>query len=508
MQRRAFLKAACLQAATSGVWPQTRSTRPPNFVFIFADDLGYGDLACYGSKTNATPHLDRMAREGVRFTDFYVPMPFCAPSRAALLTGRYPFRNGITGNPAPDSGINEIGLRASEITIAEALKTRGYTSICIGKWHLGHTPEFLPRRQGFDEYYGILYSNDMRPVQVVHNERVAQYPVVQGHLTRDYTEKALRFIEQNREKPFFVYLPHAMPHKPLAASEEFYTPHTPDDLYADVIRELDWSVGRILARLKELGLDDNTLVMFASDNGPWFGGSTAGLRAMKGSTFDGGIRVPFLARWPGRIPAGRVCREVCASIDVFPTLCALAGAAVPSDRVIDGKDLVPLMTSEAPRSPHEAIFAMSGPDLNIVRSGKWKLHVRRPAPGFERLDDAAAAKWVDPRGPDGITLIAPAEQARPNHYPGLHTGDPPKPMMLFDMETDAGEQRDVAAEHPDVVARLRSLFDKMDAEVPRGGRPERHGGPGLRRLTGGELRYDVEPPASREGKSQSGTQRR
>ena len=478
----------------------SQSGRPPNFVLIFADDLGYGDLACYGSTTNETPNLDRMAREGVRFTDFYVPMPFCAPSRATLLTGRYPFRNGVTGNPAPDSGINDIGLPASEITIAEALKPRGYSSICIGKWHLGHAPEFMPRRQGFDEYYGILYSNDMRPVQVVHNERVAQYPVIQGHLTRDYTQRATEFIERNREKPFFLYLPHAMPHKPLAASEEFYTPHTPGDLYADVIRELDWSVGRILARIRELGLEDNTLVMFASDNGPWFGGSTAGLRAMKGSTFDGGIRVPFIARWPGRIPGGRINKEVCASIDVLPTLCGLAGAELPADRVIDGRDIFPLMTSETARTPHEAIFAMSGPDLHVVRSGKWKLHVRTPAPGFQRLDEAAAAKWVDPRGPDGITMIAPFEQARPNQYPGLHTGDAAKPMMLFDMEKDPGEQHDVAAEHPDVVARLRALFDKIDADVPKGGRPERHGGPGVRRLTGGQLRYDVEPPASRVGR--------
>jgi uncharacterized sulfatase len=487
---------------------RAQGRRPPNFVFIFADDLGYGDLACYGSTTNETPNLDRMAREGVRFTDFYVPMPFCAPSRATLLTGRYPFRHGVTGNPAPDSGINEIGLPASEITIAEALKPRGYSSMCIGKWHLGHTPEFLPRRQGFDEYYGILYSNDMRPVQVVHNERVAQYPVIQGHLTRDYTQRATDFIERNREKPFFLYLPHAMPHKPLAASEEFYTPHTPGDLYADVIRELDWSVGRILARIRELGLDENTLVMFASDNGPWFGGSTAGLRAMKGSTFDGGIRVPLIARWPGRISSGRVNKELCASIDVFPTLCGLAGAAVPADRVIDGKDIFPLMASDTARTPHEAIFAMSGPELHVVRSGKWKLHVRTPATGFQRLDDVAAAKWLDPRGPDGITMIAPVEQARPNQYPGLYTGEAAKPMMLFDMEKDQGEQHDVSAEHPDVVARLRALFDRLDAEAPKRGRPERHGGPGVRRLTGGELRYDVEPPASRAGRPSQTPDRR
>ena len=491
MNRRQFLAGA----AASLISMNAQAQRPPNFIVIFADDLGYGDLACYGSKTNQTPNLDRMAKEGVRFTDFYVPMPFCAPSRASLLTGRYPFRH-VTRNPAPDSGINDVGLPPAEITIAETLKPLGYSTICIGKWHLGHKPELMPRKQGFDEYYGILYSNDMRPVQVVHNESVAQYPVVQSNLTQDYTKHATDFIERNREKPFFLYLPHAMPHKPLAASEEFYTPKTTDNLYADVIRELDWSVGRILAKVKELGLDENTLVLFASDNGPWFGGSTGGLRGMKGATWDGGIRVPLIARWPGRIPPGRECKEVCASIDIFPTLSKLAGAKLPSNLTIDGRDIFPLMSSASARSPHEAIFAMSGDELRIVRSGKWKLHVRTPAPGFKEMDKAAAAQWIDPRGPDGITLIAQYEQARPDQYPGVLTGDAAKPLMLFDLEADPSEQHDVADKHPDVVQRLKAMFDKMDREVPRSAIQERHGSGGIRRLTGGELRYDREPAAA------------
>ena len=490
MNRRRFV-ASGLATLAGPASPQAR--KRPNFIVIFADDLGYGDLACYGNKTSQTPCLDRMAAEGVRFTDFYVPMPFCAPSRATLLTGRYPFRHGVTGNPAPDSGINDIGLPQEEVTIAEVLKPLGYASICIGKWHLGHKPEFLPRTQGFDEYYGILYSNDMRPVQIVHNEQVVQYPVIQANLTRDYTERATAFLEKNRNRPFLLYLPHAMPHKPLAASEEFYTPHTPGDLYVDVIRELDWSVGQILAKVKQLGLDENTLVLFLSDNGPWFGGSTSGLRGMKGATWDGGIRVPLIARWPGRISAGRVCKEVCASIDVFPTLCKLAGAGMPVNSVIDGLDIFPLMTSDTARSPHEAIFAMSGPDLRVVRSGKWKLHVRIPAPGFQRLDDAAAAKWIDPRGPDGVTLIAQNEQARPNQYPGSTAGDVAKPMMLFDMEADPAEEHDVSAAHPDVVDRLRSLFEKMDKQNQKTAPEERHGAGGVRRLKGGNLRYDREP---------------
>jgi uncharacterized sulfatase len=488
LSRRDFLPLLAAPALNARA-----AARRPNFVIFFADDLGYGDLGCFGSQANKTPQLDRMAREGARFTDFYVPMPFCAPTRSSLLTGRYPFRTGVTGNPAPDAGINDIGLPAEEVTIAEALQPLGYASMCIGKWHLGHVPPFLPRTQGFDEYYGILYSNDMRPVQLVHNEKVAAYPVMQGQLTQDYTQRALRFIEQNRERPFFLYLPHAMPHKPLAASEDFYTPGRPADLYASVVAELDWSVGQILARLKQLGLDENTLVLFSSDNGPWFGGSTGGLRGMKGSNWEGGTRVPMIARWPGRIPAGHTCREVSGVIDFFPTLVNLAGGQPPAGRVLDGRDITPLMASPGSRSPHEAMFFMSGPELRAVRSGRWKLHVRAPAPGAAYLEDAS--KWVDPRGPDGVTIIAQHEQARPDQYPGLRTGDPPKSMMLFDLDNDPGEQRDVAARHPEVVQRLKAAFDRMDAEAAQAARRARQAGPGkgIIRLKGGELRYDLEP---------------
>jgi len=485
LTRRSFLGATLLAA---GRLPAA-AARGPNIVLILADDLGYGDLACYGHPTHQTPNLDRMAREGVRFTEFYTPMPFCAPTRSSLLTGRYPFRTGVTANPAPDGGVNDLGLPDSEITIAQALKPLGYASICIGKWHLGHTQRFLPRKRGFDEYYGILYSNDMRPVQIVHNEAVVEYPVVQANLTRKYTETAIRFIEQNKDRPFFLYLPHAMPHKPLAASEDFYTPDTPKDLYGYAIRELDWSVGRLLTRLKELNLDENTLVIFTSDNGPWFGGSTGGLRGMKGNPWDGGIRVPMIARWPGRIEGGRLSREVCGIIDIFPTVCKVAGAPLPADRVIDGKDILPLMTSDA-RSPHEAIYAMAGARLSIVRSGQWKLHVRSPGPETRYRQDASG--WVDPRGPDGVTIIAPFEQARPDQYPGVLTGDPPKELMLFDLERDPAEQHDVAAENPEVVRRLRAFFDRLDAEVPAPPAP-RSAPRGLKRLKGGELRYDLEP---------------
>ena len=461
--------------------------QPPNFILIFADDLGYSDLSSYGATRHRTPHLDRMASEGVRLTDFYVPMPFCGPSRAALMTGRYPFRNGLVWNPAPDAGRNETGLDPSEITIAEALRPLGYATAAIGKWHMGHVERYLPRKQGFDEYYGILYSNDMRPVQLVENETVVQYPVLQSELTRDYTHRALDFIERHRDQPFFLYLPHAMPHKPLAASEDFYTPETPDDLYSDVIRELDWSVGQVLAKLSASGLDERTFVFFTSDNGATFGGNNKPLRAMKASSFDGGVRVPAIARWPGRIPPGQVSDSVVASIDLFPTIVTAAGAALPDDRVIDGRDILPLLEGRVAESPHEAVFAMANARLRMIRSGRWKLHVRSPAPGFRCRADAS--DWKDERGPDGITIIAQLEQANPTQCPGVNTGAEPKPMMLFDMESDPSEQRDVASEHPEVVARLKAIFDRIDSQAPTDfptpTRPER-----LLWLQGGELRYD------------------
>lgn len=460
----------------------------PNFVLIFADDLGYGDLASYGHASFQTPHLDRMAAEGARFTNFYVPMPYCAPSRASILTGRYPFRHGVVGNPTPDNGVNDYGLPATEVTIAQALKQQGYVTTCIGKWHLGHIPEYLPTKRGFDSYFGILYSNDMRPVQLVEDDRVVEYPVVQGTLTKRYTEQALRFIESERDEPFFLYLAHPMPHKPLAASEDFYTPDSPDDLYADVIRELDWSVGQILAKLRDLDLDRKTLVIFTSDNGPSWGGSTGGLRGMKGRTWDGGIRVPLIAWWPGRIPAGLVSKEVAASIDICPTFAKLAGASLPDDRIVDGLDIFPLMTSADARSPHEAILAMSGGRLHIVRAGKWKLHVRSPGPsrGPANIQSYLESSF-NFRRPDGTTIIAPFEQPHPMRHPGVLTGDARKDMMLFDLEADPSEQHDVADSHPDVVKTLKALFDEHDGEeTPR----PAAGFAGLQRIRGGSLHYD------------------
>ncbi len=451
--------AACLSASSAECkeTPGTRSA--PNVVLIFADDLGYGDLGCYGHPRFKTPRLDRMAAEGTRLTNFYVPVPYCAPSRGTILTGRYPFRHGVVKNPCPDAGINDVGLAASEITLAEALKEGGYATCCIGKWHLGHKPEFYPTRHGFDHYYGILYSNDMRPVELLEDEKVVEYPVVQCTLTKRYTERALEFLENNRDRPFFLYLPHAMPHKPLAPSEAFYK-KTGTGLYGDVIAELDWSVGQVLDKIEKLGLDERTLVIFTSDNGPWFGGSTGGLRGMKGNTWEGGLRVPMIARWPGKIPAGKTLAKPAGTIDVLPTVLGAAGLPVPKDRVIDGRDILP-MIAEGADSPHEALFAMGGPHLRTITDGRWKLHVQPPGRWPNMGDD-----WVDPRGPDGVTILAPFEQSRPSEYPGLKTGDAQQKMMLFDLEVDPAEQHNVAADHPQIVARLNALYERMVAQMP------------------------------------------
>jgi N-acetylgalactosamine-6-sulfatase len=460
------LVAAFLVAGTGGA--VRAPDKRPNVVIILADDLGWGDLGCYGHPKFKTPNLDRMAAEGARLTDFYSTCPYCAPSRAALLTGRYQFRSGVTRNPAPDAGVDDVGIPASETTLAEVFKSAGYRTICIGKWHLGHRPEFYPTRHGFQEYLGILYSNDMRPVQLLDGEKVVEYPVVQATLTRRYTERALSFLDRNRDQRFFLYLPHAMPHKPLAASEAFYK-KSGAGLYGDAVAELDWSVGQILAKIRELGIDDRTLVFFTSDNGPWYGGSTGGLRGMKGLTWEGGIREPLIARWPGRIPAGRVSREAAIMPDLFATSLAAADVPIPRDRVIDGNDILALLASDA-KSPHEALFSMAGERLHTIRSGRWKLHLLPPGnPRVLKPGDP----WTDPRAPDGVTLLAPYEQAHPSQYPGVLTGDQTRPMSLIDLQDDPAEQRDVADQHPEIVRRLRGLFEQFNRQVPAAPRADR-----------------------------------
>jgi len=479
------------------------ATEKPNVILIFADDLGYGDVGIFNPDCPfKTPRLDRMAQEGAMLTSFYVPTPYCAPSRGTILTGRYPFRHTVVRNPAPDAGHNNFGLPSSEITIAEILKGNGYSTVMYGKWHLGHREQWLPRTQGFDEYFGILYSNDMFPVQLVKNEEVVEYPVAQGNLTQRYTDLTLDYIKRKKDEPFFVYLPMVMPHKPLAVSDNFYTPETPDNLYADVIAELDYSVGRILDELKKLQLDRKTLVLFTSDNGPFYGGSSGGLRGMKGRTWEGGLRVPMIAYMPGTIPSGIVNHHPAATIDILPTVCKLTKSVVPSDRAIDGLDILPMLKNQTLRSPHEFIFGMSGSNLAVIRSGKWKLHVRNPGSvNMINLPPAEARERVNRRAPDGVTIIAPFEQADPTEYPGISSGVSPSAMMLFDLEADPGEQKNLAEEYPQVVKRLKGIFDNTKEDIPDFPAPEveylltdeaQKTGK-LMRLIGGELRYDRIP---------------
>ncbi len=437
----------------------------PNVVLILADDLGYGDLSGYGHPKFKTPRIDRMAAEGAKLTQFNCPAPFCAPTRASLMTGRYPFRCGMTQNPAPDGGpaADALRLPASEITLAQVLKSAGYATGMVGKWHLGHKPGALPTERGFDEYYGIPYSNDMRPVQVLEATTVVEYPVVQATLTTRYAKRATDFIERNKDKPFFLYFAEAMPHKPLAASEKHYK-QSGAGLYGDALADLDDSVGAVLDALTKHGLDERTLVLFTSDNGATFGGSTGGLRGMKGSTYEGGYRVPMIARWPGRIPAGHVSAEFAVMMDLFATVLKVTGAQMPDDRVLDGRDILPLFTSDA-KSPHDFIFGQQNSRLATIRDARWKLHVLKPSIGLGALTDRDEA-YVDPRAPDGVTILAPYEQAKPSEHPGTRTGDEPKPLQLFDLRSDPNEQHNVAAIHPDEVKRLKAGYDAMNKDVP------------------------------------------
>lgn len=460
--RLAIAATMCLISGVS--LSAAEPNKHPNIILILADDLGYGDLACFGHPKFKTPNLDKMAAEGARLTQFNTPAPFCAPTRASLLTGRYPLRCGLSANPAPDFGgqYTNLALPATEVTLADLFHSAGYATGMVGKWHLGHAKkEFYPVHRGFDEYLGILYSNDMRPVQLIDGEEVIEYPVVQTTLTKRYTDRALQFIEHNKDNPFFLYFAHAMPHKPLAAAEKYYK-QSGSGLYGDVIQELDASVGQLLDKLKKLQLDDNTLVVFTSDNGPWFGGSAGGLRGMKGTSWEGGYRVPFIARWPGKIPVGRESTEPAITMDLFATSLKAAGIAPPSDRVIDGLDIMPLLTTDA-KSPHDVIIGQQGPKLATVRDGRWKLHVL-PA-NVRLLKTKGSEAWVDHRAPDGVTLLAPYEQFGPIDNPGVESGDTPTAMALFDLSIDPSEQHNVADAHPEVVKRLKAQYDKLAMEI-------------------------------------------
>ncbi len=425
LSRRAFL------GTTAAAWLARAQPRPPNIVFIYADDLGYGDLGVYGSKIR-TPNLDRMASEGVRFTQFYSANPVCSPSRAALLTGRYPTRTGVERVLFPR---DTTGLAPSETTIAQMLKPSGYRTMCIGKWHLGHTAPYLPTTRGFDEYFGIPYSNDMKPTPLMHNTEQIEEPANLETLTARYTDQAVRFIEQSRGTPFFLYMPHTFPHIPLAASPRFRG-KSALGLYGDVLEELDWSVGEVLSTLRRTGHEANTLVMFSSDNGPWYQGSPGALRGRKGSTYEGGVREPFLARFPGRIPKGLVCQGVAGTIDILPTVATLTGAALPK-LPLDGIDIWPLMTGSRPSLDREALLYFDGWHLQCARWRQWKLH-------FARFNTMA----FNPAPPGGRVNL------------------PLRPPELYDVEGDPMESYDIAAEHPDTVREIQSRVERLVATFP------------------------------------------
>ena len=423
--------------------------RPPNIVILFVDDMGYGDLSCYGAKGYTTPNLDRMASEGMKFTDFYVGQAVCSASRAALLTGCYPVRVSILGALSPES---KTGISDHEILLPQLLKKRGYATALYGKWHLGDSPQFLPTRHGFDEYFGLPYSNDMlgrpdRPnyprLPLVENEKVLQRNPDQSQLVTWYTEHAVSFISKHKDAPFFLEVAHNMPHVPLHVSSKF-AGKTQRGLYGDVLEEIDWSVGQVLSAIKSNGLEDNTLVIFTSDNGPWLlygdhAGSAGPLREGKATSFDGGVRECCIMRWPGKVPAGQVCHEMAWSMDILPTVAKLAGTQAPPDRIIDGKDIWPLI-SGAPgaKTPHDAYYVYWGRELQAIRSGNWKLHLPH----------------------DYIHPDPPGKGGKPGKYVTLKIAS-----SLFDLSTDIGEEHDVAAQHPDVVKRLEEIAARARADL-------------------------------------------
>ncbi len=432
MKRRQFLKSSFLAAGAGLMGCAASVKQQPNFVLIFVDDMGYGDMARTGHPTIATPNLDRLADQGVMMTQFYSASSVCSPSRAALLTGRYPIRTGITRVLFPH---HDIGLPQTEKTCATLLKTKNYATACIGKWHLGHLPEFLPTSHGFDYYYGIPYSNDMDgsgrpPIPLMRNTEIIEQPCDQTTLTKRYTQEAVKFIQENQDGPFFLYLAHTMPHIPLFRSKAFVG-RSKRGLYGDVIEEIDWSVGQVMAALEQAGAEKNTFLVFTSDNGPWShkkqnGGSSGLLRGAKASTWEGGHREPFIARYPGVLPAGRMCTEVGTTMDLFTTIITLAGIPVPGDRPIDGKNILPVLQGTE-KSPHDKFYYYWLEDLNAIRSGKYKLHFRKNIGGFQH--------------------------------------GPCEPYELYDLLVDPSEQYDLAAEMPDVVERLTAEARAFDRKI-------------------------------------------
>ena len=431
-----------------------KAAEKPNFVVIFTDDQGYGDLSCFGGQHVSTPRIDQMAAEGSRLTSFYVAAPVCTPSRAALMTGCYPKRIDMaTGS---DFGVllagDTKGLNPDEVTIAEVLRGAGYRTAIFGKWHLGDQPEFLPTKQGFDEYFGIPFSHDIHPfhprqthfkfppLALLENETVIEMDPDADYLTKRLTEHAVSFIRKNKDAPFFLYVPHPIPHKPLHVSPPFMKGvaaditnqlsnedgtidyKTRDRLFRQAIDEIDWSVGQILDTLKAQGIDEKTLVIFTSDNGPAIG-SAGPLKGRKGSTFEGGMRESTVIRWPGKVPSGKSNDELMTTMDLLPTFAKLAGAAIPTDRTIDGQDIWPTLIGKA-GSPHQAFFYHKGNALKAVRSGNWKLHTNQGTP-----------------------------------------------TQLYDLDSDIGETTNLIKSHPEVVKRLQTRLQAFAKDIADNSRP-------------------------------------
>jgi len=415
--------------------------RQPNVVVIFIDDMGYGDIGPYGATKQRTPHLDRMAKEGMKLTSFYAA-PVCSVSRAQMMTGCYGARVSVPGVYFPGQS---VGLNPSEVTVAERLKEKGYTTQIIGKWHLGDQPEFLPTRQGFDHYLGIPYSNDMLKksadtkipvVPLLRDEKIVELMDgdAQSRLVEIYTKEAVDFIGRNKDQPFYLYFAHNAVHTPIHPGAAF-AGKSRNGRFGDWVEEVDWSVGQVLEALRSQGLDKDTLVVFTSDNGPWLtkgadGGSAGPLRGGKGSTWEGGVREPTIAWWPGRVPAGSVNDAVAGTIDLLPTFVSLAGGTVPATPVIDGRDITSILLGQSKESAREAHYYFSGYDLQAVRQGRWKLA-------------------LVPQ-PDGM---------------GKQAAKVPAGLRLYDLDAEIGEQTDVAAQHPEVVAKLKALADKMSSEI-------------------------------------------
>ena len=417
--------------------------KPPNLIVIFIDDMGYGDLGCFGSKVHRTPNLDKMAAEGMRLTDFYSSCSVCTPSRASLMTGCYPRRVNMhvdENNLCVLFPGAKKGLNPKETTIAEILKGKGYATMCIGKWHLGDHPDFLPTKHGFDQYYGIPYSNDMGknqgrgrpPLPLLRNETVIEAPVEQSTITTRYTKEARKFITKNKTKPFFLYLPHTAVHLPLFPGNAFKG-KSKDGAYGDWVEEVDWSTGEILKALKDEGIDDRTLVLFTTDNGSFREkqGSNLPLRGRKGRTDEGGMRVPCIVRWPGRIKAGTECAEVTGTIDILPTFAGFAGAKINSERIIDGRDISPLLFgTPGAKSPHEAYYFYQMDQLQAVRSGPWKLFLDM---------NSKKRNWGKPEGKSQL--------------------------KLFNLVKDIHEDNNIAGQNPKVVQRILALAEKAREDL-------------------------------------------